>query len=124
MSESVSLTSKSTSVGLGMGKPPLSGCTERDPWRIRAGVGLLEASCATTTDALSDRLEGELRGLRRLCVGRHLARCGLCRAALASLARVVDALRTLHDAEPVCDRSVVEHVLGRIREGSERDGGG
>jgi predicted anti-sigma-YlaC factor YlaD len=87
-------------------------------------VGLLEASCATTTDALSDRLEGELRGLRRLCAGRHVARCGRCRAALASLARVVQVLETLRDAEPVGERSVVEHVLGRIREGSERDGGG
>jgi predicted anti-sigma-YlaC factor YlaD len=87
-------------------------------------VGLLEASCATTTDALSDGLEGKLRGLRRLRVGRHLTRCGLCREMLASLVQVVHALRTLPDAEPRGDRSVVEHVLGRIRERSERDGGG
>jgi anti-sigma factor RsiW len=101
-----------------------SGRIELAPLRIRAGVGLLEASCVTATDALSDRLEGELRGPRRLRVGRHLARCGRCRAALASLARVVQALRTIRDAETVGDGSVVEHVLGRIREGSERDGGG
>jgi hypothetical protein len=105
-----------------MGSLRWLGCIERAPLRIRAGVGLLEASCARTTDALSDRLECELRGLRRLRVGRHLARCGRCRAALASLARVVHALRTLRDAEHGGDRSVVEHVLGRIREGSERDG--
>jgi predicted anti-sigma-YlaC factor YlaD len=99
----------------------LVGCIELARRRIRAGVGVLEASCATTTKALSDRLEGELRGLRRLRVGRHLARCGRCRAALASLARAVHALRTLRDAEPVGHGTAVEQVLDRIREGSERD---
>jgi predicted anti-sigma-YlaC factor YlaD len=55
-------------------------------------VGLLEASCAAASEALSDRLDGELRGLRRLRVGRHLACCAGCRATIASLARLVTAL--------------------------------
>ena len=62
-------------------------------------MGLLEASCAATAKALSDRLEGELGGLQRLRIDRHLARCTFCRSTLASLTRLVRVLRTLGDAE-------------------------
>jgi predicted anti-sigma-YlaC factor YlaD len=86
-------------------------------------VGLLEASCAATAKALSEQLEGELRGLRRLRISRHLGRCSRCRATLASLARLVRVLGTTRDAEPRAGDSVVERVLMRIREirGSRRD---
>jgi anti-sigma factor RsiW len=80
-------------------------------------VGLLEASCSATAEALSDRLEGELRGLRRLRISRHLARCQRCRVTLASLVRVMQTLRALGGAEAPADRSV-ERVLARLREGS------
>jgi anti-sigma factor RsiW len=86
-------------------------------------VGLLEASCAATAEALSDRLEGELRGLRRLRISRHLARCARCRVTLASLVRLVQALRALGGAEAPADRSVADRVLTRLREGSGVDGG-
>jgi predicted anti-sigma-YlaC factor YlaD len=85
-------------------------------------VGLLEASCRATAEALSDRLEGELRGLRRVRVSRHLARCARCRATLASLARLVRTLRTLGRAEPRARHSVAEQVLARIREGRAVNG--
>ncbi|NUR75903.1 MAG: hypothetical protein HOQ28_06425 [Thermoleophilia bacterium] len=62
-------------------------------------MSLLEASCAATAEALSDRLEGELHGLQRLRIDRHLARCSICRSTLASLTRLVHVLRTLGDAE-------------------------
>ncbi len=90
--------------------------------RIRAGVGLLEASCAATAEALSDRLEDELRGLRRLRVARHLTRCGRCRATLASLARLVQMLHTAREVEADNRGSLVADVLARIGEGSSRDG--
>ena len=71
-------------------------------------MGLLEASCAATADALSDRLEGELGGLQRLRIDRDLARCTLCRSTLASLIRLVRVLRTLGDAEAPSAGSRVE----------------
>ena len=81
------------------------------------------ASCAATAESLSDRLEGDLRGLRRLRVSRHLARCTRCRLTLASLARLMQTLRTLGAAEAPADHSVAERVLAHIREGSGVDGG-
>jgi predicted anti-sigma-YlaC factor YlaD len=56
-------------------------------------------SCADTGEHLSDRLDGELRRLRAWRVARHLARCEHCRAALASLERVVEQLRALRPVE-------------------------
>ena len=58
-------------------------------------MGLLEASCAATAQALSDRLEGELRGLHARRIGRHLARCSGCQQTLDSLGRLVVMLREL-----------------------------
>jgi predicted anti-sigma-YlaC factor YlaD len=87
-------------------------------------VHLLEASCTTASEALSDRLEGELRGLRRFRVARHLARCGRCQAALASLARLVSLLRTIPDPEPGDAGSAVDGVLARVRGESAVDDGG
>ena len=84
-------------------------------------MGLLEASCAATAEALSDRLEGELRGLRRLRVARHLTRCVPCRATLASLARLVRTLHSARDVEADNCGSLVDDVLIRIQEGSSRD---
>jgi len=85
-------------------------------------VGLLEASCAATAEALSDRLEGEPSGLRRLRVGWHLAPCGRCRATLASLVRLVQALHAVREVEADNCGSRVEDVLARIQEGSSGDG--
>jgi anti-sigma factor RsiW len=85
-------------------------------------VGLIEASCAATSEALSDRLDGELRGWRRLRVGRHLARCRRCGATLVSLTRLVSTLRSLRDVEADIGGSLVEDVLARIQEGSRVDG--
>lgn len=86
-------------------------------------MGFREASCAATSEALSARLEGELRGLRRRRVARHLARCTRCQQTLASLAWLVRALRTVRDVEPNNRGSLVDDVLARIREGSTTSGG-
>jgi anti-sigma factor RsiW len=85
-------------------------------------VGLLEASCTATAEAISDRIDGELRGLRRLRVSRHLARCTRCHATLASLARLVQALRTLPSEQTAEAHTVIEQALMRIRKGSGVDG--
>jgi predicted anti-sigma-YlaC factor YlaD len=86
-------------------------------------VRLLEASCEATSEALSDRLDGELRWLRRQRVAHHIARCGRCRETFASLSRLVRALQLIRDEETVDGSSVVNDVLARIREGSAADGG-
>jgi predicted anti-sigma-YlaC factor YlaD len=85
-------------------------------------VGLLVASCKATSKTLSDRLDDELRGLRRLRVGRHLARCSGCRATLDSLARVTKTLRSAREVQADSGGSLVESVLARIQDRSTVDG--
>lgn len=74
-------------------------------------------SCEQTQEQLSDRLDGELRGLRRLRVAAHLARCDRCRAVLSSLSRTVEQVRLLGRADfaPPPTRSVSDDVVERIR---------
>jgi predicted anti-sigma-YlaC factor YlaD len=83
--------------------------------------GLLEASCTATSEALSDRLDDELQGLRRLRVGRHLGRCPGCRATLTALTRLVKTLRSAREVERDKGGSLVEDVLARIQEGGRID---
>ena len=84
-------------------------------------MGLFETNCAQTSAALSDQLDGELQGLRRLRVGRHLGRCARCGATLDSLARLLRMLRTLGDGGEPIRSSLVGDVLVHIRQES-RDG--
>jgi predicted anti-sigma-YlaC factor YlaD len=75
-------------------------------------------SCEETQEQLSDRLEGELHGVRRLRVAAHLARCGRCRPLMRSLARTVEQVRMLGKADfspPPPSRSVNDEVAERIR---------
>ena len=74
-------------------------------------------SCAETQEQLSDRIEGELRGWRRLRVSMHLMGCDRCRAVLRSLIRTVDHVHELGrvDFAPAPDGSVADDVVARIR---------
>ena len=74
-------------------------------------------SCEETQEQLSDRLEGDLRGLRRLRVAAHLARCDRCRAVMRSLSRTVEQVRLLGrgDFSPPPGPSVSDDVVERIR---------
>lgn len=76
---------------------------------------LLRGSCEETSEQLSDRLEGELRGLRAWRVAHHLADCEHCQAALASLKRVVEQLRALGRVEPPSSPETADAVVERIR---------
>jgi predicted anti-sigma-YlaC factor YlaD len=74
------------------------------------------ATCDETRDSLSAHLEGELRGREHKRVLRHLARCPRCREVLQSLARAVDSLRSLAQADvPPPAPSVADSVLDRLR---------
>jgi anti-sigma factor RsiW len=75
---------------------------------------LWNGTCHETGEHLSEYLDGELRGVRRRRVLRHLERCELCQAVLRSLTRTIDRLRALGDVAPA--PSVVPVVIERIRE--------
>lgn len=81
--------------------------------RIREDMHLLTATCHETGAALSDYLEGDLSGLRRLRVVRHLARCEKCRRVLDSLTRTVERIRSLEPLPP--SPVIVDDVVERIR---------
>ncbi|MEZ5102739.1 MAG: zf-HC2 domain-containing protein [Thermoleophilia bacterium] len=73
----------------------------------------LVGSCEQTAEQLSDHLEGDLKGVRRLRVALHLSRCEPCRALLRSLGRTVDLVRGLGGEEPT-GPSVADEVARRI----------
>jgi predicted anti-sigma-YlaC factor YlaD len=74
------------------------------------------ATCAETRERLSAHLEGELRGRDSKRVFRHLARCHRCREVLRSLARAVDALRSLGQADVAPPApSVADSIADRLR---------
>jgi anti-sigma factor RsiW len=79
-------------------------------------TSLWNGTCHETGEHLSEHLEGELSGLRRLRVARHLARCELCQAVLRSLIRTLQELRSLAQVAPAPAPSVVPAVVARIRE--------
>jgi anti-sigma factor RsiW len=73
-------------------------------------------SCHETGEHLSEHLDGELRGLRRSRIVRHLAHCELCQAVLRSLVRTIEELRSLAHLERATEASVVPAVVTRIRD--------
>jgi len=77
-------------------------------------------SCEATEEQLSERLDGELHGLRRFSVTRHLLACPRCRAVLASLARTVEKLRDLGPGETPPSPALVEAVVRRLHSEQER----
>lgn len=80
-------------------------------------MDVVVGSCAETQERLSDRLDGELRGLRRLRVAAHLLRCQRCRAVLRSLGWTVEQVRLLGRSNfvPPPGPSVTDDVVTRIR---------
>ncbi|MEP6813484.1 MAG: zf-HC2 domain-containing protein [Actinomycetota bacterium] len=79
---------------------------------------LVNGSCEETGEYLSAHLEQDLRGPRRVRVARHLARCGPCRAALESLTRTIERLRSLGSFELAPLPSVADGVIARVRHSS------
>jgi anti-sigma factor RsiW len=75
---------------------------------------LWQGNCEETERHLSDRVDGELRGLRRFRILRHLARCELCAAALESLRRTVESLWVLGRPETAPALSLADDVVERI----------
>jgi predicted anti-sigma-YlaC factor YlaD len=73
------------------------------------------ATCEETRERSSAHLEGDLVGREAKRVLRHLARCRHCRELLQSLARAVDKLRSLGQADfPSPAPSVAHAVITRI----------
>jgi anti-sigma factor RsiW len=78
---------------------------------------LLDGSCAETAQSMSAHADGELRGLRRLRVTRHLALCPKCREVHQALVATIAGLRSLRDEEPPPRPALADVVVRRIREG-------
>lgn len=89
----------------------MTGMTQR---MMDAVVG----SCAETREQLSDQLDGELHGWRRLRVSMHLKGCDGCCAVFRSLRRTVEHVHELGrvDFAPAPEGSVADDVLIRIRD--------
>ncbi|HUP33615.1 MAG TPA: zf-HC2 domain-containing protein [Gaiellaceae bacterium] len=80
---------------------------------IQVGV---TSECERTRRRLSGFLEGDLRRPARRRTARHLVRCPDCGRLLESLARAVDALRSLACSGPSARESVAPLVAERIRQ--------
>jgi len=75
----------------------------------------LQASCAETARHLSDYADGELRGIRRFRVARHLAACEHCQALFRALLATIESLRGLGRSEPPARPELADAVVERIR---------
>ena len=74
----------------------------------------LNGSHEETQKFMSAYAEGELRGLRRWRVGRHLTRCEICKGIYRGFLAALDGLRKLR-AEPPADPRLADSVVDRIR---------
>ncbi len=74
----------------------------------------LNGSHEETQELMSAYAEGELRGLRRWRVGRHLARCEICKSIYRGFLATLYGLRNLR-AEPAEDPDLADSVVDRIR---------
>ena len=79
-------------------------------------MDIMAGSCEETRELLSEHVEGELRGLRRLRVRLHLLGCDACSAAARSLRKTIGRLHELEDSfAPRPAPSVAPAVLERIQ---------
>lgn len=72
-------------------------------------------SCGETARLMSEHVDGELRGLTRWRVARHIMICDVCRPLYGSLVWTVEGLRRLGHRDPPPNPSIVEGVLARIQ---------
>jgi predicted anti-sigma-YlaC factor YlaD len=77
-------------------------------------MGVVTATHDETAAHLSDLLEGDLRGIRRFRVERHLRRCEGCRAVLSSLAATIERIRRLARDMPARPE-LADRVVGQLR---------
>lgn len=79
-------------------------------------MDMVVGSCEETRERLSEHVEGELTGLRRLRVRLHLAGCDACSAAARSLRKTIERLRDLEDTfRPGPAPSAAPAALERIQ---------
>lgn len=82
---------------------------------MRSLMDIMVGSCAQTRELLSEHVEGELTGLRRLRVRLHLAGCDACSAVARSLRKTIERLHELEEPlTPGPAPSVAPAVLERI----------
>jgi anti-sigma factor RsiW len=83
---------------------------------MRSLMNMMAGSCEETRELLSEHVDDELTGLRRLRVRLHLAGCDACSAAARSLRKTIERLHELEDTfAPGAAPSVAPAVLERIQ---------
>ena len=83
---------------------------------MRSLMNMMAGSCEETRELLSEHVDDELTGVRRLRVRLHLAGCDACSAAARSLRKTIERLRELDDTfVPTAAPSVAPAVLKRIQ---------
>jgi anti-sigma factor RsiW len=88
---------------------------------MRSLMDMMVGSCEETRELLSEHVDDELTGLRRLRVRLHLAGCDACSAVARSLRKTVERLHELEDTfVPEAAPSVAPAVLERLQQ-IERD---
>ena len=85
---------------------------------MRSLMDMVVGSCEQTRAQLSDHLEGELHGARRLRVRLHLAGCDACSAIARSLRATIERLHDLDESfhPGPSSPSAVPTVIDRIRQ--------
>ena len=80
-------------------------------------MDIMVGSCEETRELLSEHLDDELTGLRRLRVRLHLAGCDACSAVARSLRKTIERLHELQDTfTPESSApSVAPAVLERVQ---------
>jgi anti-sigma factor RsiW len=82
---------------------------------MRSLMDIMVGSCAQTRELLSEHVEGELTGLRRLRVRLHLRGCDACSAVARSLRKTIERLHELEEPlTPGPAPTVAPAVLERI----------
>jgi predicted anti-sigma-YlaC factor YlaD len=82
---------------------------------VKPLMDLVVGSCETTRAQLSEHLEGELTGVRRLRLRLHLAGCTACSAVACGLAETIEWLQRLGGSfTPEPAPSIVPDLVERI----------
>ena len=77
------------------------------------------ATCEETAANMSAAADGELRGLRRWRVMRHILVCEICGPVYRSLLATIQGLRGLGSDRPRASASFVDDVVARLDEADD-----
>ncbi|MEW6581337.1 MAG: zf-HC2 domain-containing protein [Actinomycetota bacterium] len=74
------------------------------------------ADCHEAARLMSELADGQLRGLRRWRVARHVLMCEICAPIYRGLLATIESVRSLAADRPPPSPSFVDDVVTRIRD--------